>query len=113
MNCPSRTDDTLEHDEWNQNPPLLAPDLTTCQDLNGIVNVREDKDERRGSYGMYGGSKWRYAPLLKEFDEGGSLHSGSEMSLTVSGMHDVFPTMSSSFNPGSRTYRSIQGRPKG
>ena len=91
MNCPSRTDDTLEHDEWNQNPPLLAPDLTTCQDLNGIVNVREDKDERRGLYGKYGGLKWRYAPFFEKFDKGGSLHSGSETSLTVSGMHDAFP----------------------
>ncbi|KAL4938800.1 hypothetical protein BDV06DRAFT_214803 [Aspergillus oleicola] len=44
MNCPSRTDDTLPHDDWNQNPPFLAPDLTTCQDLNGISNVREFKD---------------------------------------------------------------------
>ncbi|KAI9036816.1 putative plasma membrane zinc ion transporter [Aspergillus affinis] len=44
MNCPSRTDDTLEHDEWNQNPPSLAPDLTTRQDLNGISNVRERED---------------------------------------------------------------------
>ncbi|KAL5341208.1 ZIP zinc transporter-domain-containing protein [Aspergillus crustosus] len=41
MNCPSRTDDTLPHDGWNQNPPCLAPDLTTRQDLNGIANVRE------------------------------------------------------------------------
>ena len=41
MNCPSRTDDTLEHTDWNQNPPVLAPDLTTRQDLNGISNARE------------------------------------------------------------------------
>ncbi|PKY04496.1 Zip-domain-containing protein [Aspergillus campestris IBT 28561] len=40
MNCPSRTDDTLLHCEWNQNPPSLAPDLTTRQDLNGISNAR-------------------------------------------------------------------------
>ncbi|PIG89404.1 C6 zinc finger domain protein [Aspergillus arachidicola] len=43
MNCPSRTDDTLLHVEWNQNPPFLAPDLTTRQDLNGISNARENK----------------------------------------------------------------------
>ncbi|KEF54167.1 uncharacterized protein A1O9_09962 [Exophiala aquamarina CBS 119918] len=42
MNCPSRTDDVeLEHPTWNQNPPFLAADLTTCQDLNGIANARE------------------------------------------------------------------------
>jgi hypothetical protein len=44
MNCPSRTDDTLPHCDWNQNPPFLAPDLTTRQDLNGISNVREFKE---------------------------------------------------------------------
>ncbi|KAL2823727.1 ZIP zinc transporter-domain-containing protein [Aspergillus cavernicola] len=43
MNCPSRTDDTLPHCDWNQNPPFLAPDLTTRQDLNGISNVRQFK----------------------------------------------------------------------
>ncbi|KAL4924179.1 putative plasma membrane zinc ion transporter [Aspergillus undulatus] len=43
MNCPSRTDDTLPHCDWNQNPPFLAPDLTTCQDLNGISNARQFK----------------------------------------------------------------------
>jgi hypothetical protein len=40
MNCPSRTDDTLLHCKWNQNPPSLAPDLTTRQDFNGITNAR-------------------------------------------------------------------------
>ncbi|CBF75421.1 putative plasma membrane zinc ion transporter [Aspergillus nidulans FGSC A4] len=48
MNCPSRTDDTLPHCDWNQNPPFLAPDLTTRQDLNGISNVREFKDAGTG-----------------------------------------------------------------
>lgn len=51
MNCPSRTDDTLLHDEWNQNPPTLAPDLTTRQDLNGISNVRE-REDRSGLAGV-------------------------------------------------------------
>jgi hypothetical protein len=44
MNCPSRTDDVeSKHPGWNQNPPYLAADLTTCQDLNGIANAREVK----------------------------------------------------------------------
>ena len=47
MNCPSRNDETLEHDGWNQNPPALAADLTTRQDLNGIVNRRTDQDSGR------------------------------------------------------------------
>ncbi|KAK3168660.1 hypothetical protein OEA41_005108 [Lepraria neglecta] len=44
MNCPSRTDEPPEHDGYNQNPPSLAADLTTRQDLNGIVNLRTDQD---------------------------------------------------------------------
>lgn len=43
MNCPSRVDETILHPHWNQNPPFLAPDLTTRQDLSGIANSREHK----------------------------------------------------------------------
>src|SRR5579859_897290 len=46
MNCPSRTDNTLTHDGWNQNPHALASDLTTRQDLNGIANSRTYRDHR-------------------------------------------------------------------
>ncbi|KAL0940491.1 zip zinc transporter [Colletotrichum truncatum] len=57
MNCPSRTDDiTLEHPDWNQNPPFLAADLTTCEDLNGIANARE---HRRVTTGAGDGSDGR------------------------------------------------------
>ena len=44
MNCPSRNDDTLEHEDWNQNPSALAADVTTREDLNGIVNRRTNQD---------------------------------------------------------------------
>ena len=44
MNCPSRNDETLQHEGWNQSPPRLAADLTTTEDLNGRANSRE----RRG-----------------------------------------------------------------
>ncbi|EER36652.1 plasma membrane zinc ion transporter [Histoplasma capsulatum H143] len=40
MNCPSRTDESPGHPQWNQNPPSLTADLTTCEDLNGTVNSR-------------------------------------------------------------------------
>ena len=40
MNCPSRTDEPPKDAGWNQNPPGLSGDLTTRQDLNGIVNLR-------------------------------------------------------------------------
>lgn len=44
MNCPSRTDEPPAHDGLNQNPPRLSGDLTTRQDLNGIVNTRTKQD---------------------------------------------------------------------
>ncbi|KAL2005758.1 hypothetical protein VTN00DRAFT_10251 [Thermoascus crustaceus] len=45
MNCPSRTDpEILDHPDWNQNPPQLNADVTTRQDLNGIANSREQRD---------------------------------------------------------------------
>ena len=44
MNCPSRTDEPPEHDGKNQSPSALAADLTTRQDLNGIVNLRTNQD---------------------------------------------------------------------
>ena len=55
MNCPSRTDDSIEHPGWNQNPPSLAPDLTTRQDLNGISNARELLDRAGLAGGSFGG----------------------------------------------------------
>jgi len=46
MNCPSRVDDTLAHEGWNQNPPSFAADTTTRQDLNGISNSTVHRDDR-------------------------------------------------------------------
>lgn len=44
MNQTSRTDDVVDHPGWNQSPPLLSAEETTRQDLNGIVNLREQRD---------------------------------------------------------------------
>ena len=44
MNYPSRTDEPAPHEGWNQNPSELAADVTTRQDLNGIVNLRTGQD---------------------------------------------------------------------
>jgi len=44
MNCPSRTDEIEAHPDWNQNPYALSSDLTTRADLNGIVNLREQRE---------------------------------------------------------------------
>lgn len=46
MNKPSRNDDTLPHPTWNQNPPELAADLTTRQDLGVLANLREQKGSK-------------------------------------------------------------------
>ncbi|KAL4881710.1 natural resistance-associated macrophage protein-domain-containing protein [Aspergillus karnatakaensis] len=40
MNCPSRTDDTLQNPGWNQNPPPLNADATTREDFNGMANSK-------------------------------------------------------------------------
>lgn len=45
MNCPSRTDDTLDHPDWNQNPAPLNADLTTRNDLNGIANSKVHRSQ--------------------------------------------------------------------
>lgn len=47
MNCPSRTDEVEWTPGWNQSPAWLAADLTTRQDLNGLINARELKRDRR------------------------------------------------------------------
>ena len=44
MNCPSRPDDTEGHPNWNQNPQALNADATTRADLNGIANLREQRE---------------------------------------------------------------------
>ncbi|KAL2809650.1 ZIP zinc transporter-domain-containing protein [Aspergillus granulosus] len=89
MNCPSRTDDTLPHCDWNQNPPFLAPDLTTRQDLNGISNAREFK-EGAGIMGM-AQHCLHDAELLcshdSQCDKSSSLHTGA--SLTPSGRPNI------------------------
>lgn len=40
MNCPSRTDEPIKGDGYNQNPASLSADLTTRADLNGMANAR-------------------------------------------------------------------------
>ncbi|KAI0899186.1 natural resistance-associated macrophage protein [Annulohypoxylon nitens] len=44
MNKTSRTNEPLEGDGFNQNPDQLSNDLTTNQDLNGIVNSRVNRN---------------------------------------------------------------------
>lgn len=48
MNCPSRTDETLEHPGWNQNPSPLNRDITTRNDFNGIANSKVHRRHAAG-----------------------------------------------------------------
>ncbi|EER23285.1 hypothetical protein D8B26_001374 [Coccidioides posadasii str. Silveira] len=44
MNCPSRTEHDPDRPDWNQNPPVLSPDLTARQDLNGRINATQFRE---------------------------------------------------------------------
>ncbi|KAK4227799.1 putative transporter [Podospora fimiseda] len=68
MNRPSRTEDDLEHPTWNQNPPFLAPDLTTCQDLNGIANAREQRNRGSGTANAFGFPNDEKATIPRVFE---------------------------------------------
>jgi metal iron transporter len=55
MNQPSRTDDTLDHPGWNQNPSSLNADATTRNDFNGIINLRHRRDHSLQTTGSQDG----------------------------------------------------------
>ena len=57
MNCPSHTDEPAAHEGWNQSPSELAADVTTRQDLNGIVNLRTGQDSAKEAEDMRGDSQ--------------------------------------------------------
>ncbi|KAJ5773354.1 Zinc/iron permease [Penicillium paradoxum] len=84
MNCPSRTDETRLHEEWNQSPRVFSPDLTTRQDLNGISNIRENKDGEISPGLLRGSSNWK-GILPQEKVVGSHFGPGREASLTMSG----------------------------
>ncbi|KAJ5796103.1 uncharacterized protein N7518_004643 [Penicillium psychrosexuale] len=112
MNCPSRTDDTLLHDGWNQSPRFLSPDLTTRQDLDGISNTREKKDDESGPGTLWGTSNWKGIPTLEAKDAGNHLGAGCEASLTMSGR--LAPQITNigighdGLNPNSNVFPSYQ-----
>lgn len=69
MNCPSRVDENFLHPDWNQNPPFLAPDITTRQDLDGIANSREHKYDELGSGNAINGSGDAFLPQFYEHSD--------------------------------------------
>ncbi|KAL2195426.1 ZIP zinc transporter-domain-containing protein [Corynascus similis CBS 632.67] len=89
MNRPSRTEDDLEHPTWNQNPPFLAPDLTTRQDLNGIANAREYRlgcSGPRDGAGFLNGDK--QAGDIRRCDRDCDCHSTARSLSAMSGQQD-------------------------
>lgn len=89
MNCPSRTDNTWLHDDWNQNPPRFAPDLTTRQDLIGISNARENQSDENGLDLLESGSNFAHRPSLGKSDASDRSLALGEASLTKSGMNEI------------------------
>ncbi|KKK14518.1 transporter protein [Aspergillus rambellii] len=83
MNCPSRTDDTLEHPGWNQNPPPLNADSTTREDFNGMANSKVHRGHTSGATGE-GISVIEHRSLSPDSDEPGikKRPSGEAISVT-------------------------------
>lgn len=90
MNCPSRTDDTRLHEDWNQSPRVFSPDLTTRQDLNGIANIREQKAGEMSPGLLTGSSNWKGIPPIEEKIAGDPRGAGRGAFLTTSGMDSSF-----------------------
>lgn len=87
MNCPSRTDSgTLTNPHWNQNPSVLAPDVTTCQDLNGISNARELKGDAAQAGDSWSGPDKENCASRPDGDPENYFASTKGASLTESGM---------------------------
>lgn len=68
MNCPSRNDEALEHDGWNQSPNSLAGDLTTRSDLNGIANLRLRRENSHSDATSLGDALHREGDVRDEKD---------------------------------------------
>ncbi|KAJ8101683.1 natural resistance-associated macrophage protein-domain-containing protein [Lipomyces tetrasporus] len=90
MNCPSRTDDSLVHPTWNQSPPHLNSDLTTRQDFNGIVNLREQRESGSNAANMpiSGVDEEEDTPPQKPYDAIAKLASDGERAQGSGGCND-------------------------
>lgn len=100
MNCPSRTDpDTLDHPDWNQNPPPLNADVTTRNDFNGIANSKVHR-KHAGTGGVAGEGSLSIEPPshgIEEEREGENLKKPGEVIVGSSGCE--VPPESSSESP--------------
>ncbi|RJE23073.1 transporter [Aspergillus sclerotialis] len=100
MNCPSRTDpETLDHPDWNQNPPPLNADVTTRNDFNGIANSKVHR-KHAGTGGVAGERSFSVEPRshgIEEDREGGDLKKPGAVIAATSGCE--VPPESSSESP--------------
>lgn len=86
MICLSKADEAaIRHLSYNQSPRALAPESTTCQDLNGISNLRElvasDQDDDDSGGGATHGSadgddKWQHLQACTDDVAVGRLDAG-------------------------------------
>ncbi len=99
MNCPSRTDEPLKHEGWNQNPPRLAADLTTREDLSGMVNLRNQRNT--------GKAKDESGMELPELDP-----PPDNVSKRLPGAWGLVPLSETSGKPSTEALSSISKIPK-
>jgi metal iron transporter len=76
MNKTSRTDEPYKGEGHNQSPNPLSNDLTTNQDLNGIVNAREQKGNGARSLDNSGQPIADESPPANNEDDGGIRRGG-------------------------------------
>lgn len=74
MICLSKADeDTFRRTTWNQAPSPLASKHTTCQDLNGISNLREHVEAGQADGGCGGAGGGLFDPSSVGDTRGGDL----------------------------------------
>lgn len=75
MICLSKADEeTFRRSTWNQTPSPLASQHTTCQDLNGISNLREHVEAGQADGGCGGAGGGLFDPSASGDRQGGDDH---------------------------------------
>lgn len=104
MNCPSRTDDTIDNPGWNQNPPPFSPDTTTRNDFNGLANARVHRKHAAGTDSAAGNDTMAIDPRPQSFenqDPAIEKRMGGEVTVAASGCEPPSRTCGSPRRPFS------------
>ena len=104
MNCPSRTDDTIDNPGWNQNPPPFNPDTTTRNDFNGLANARVHRKHAAGTDSAAGNDTMAIDPRpqsLENQDPAIEKRMGGEVTVAASGCEPPSRTCGSPRRPFS------------